>query len=83
LGVAILLTLRCGLALNPQFVAFTFWVRPPSGASPLMRFVAGAYFAARAVTRFVIGARRIVVVPPVKRVLHAARTVAAERHRGV
>jgi hypothetical protein len=48
-----------------------------------MRFVAGSYFAARAVTRFVIGARRIVVVPPVKRVLQTARTVAAERHREV
>ena len=42
---------------------------------PLMRFVAGADFAARAVTRSVIGARRVTVSPPVKRVLQTPQTV--------
>src|SRR5262245_15810652 len=41
---------------------------------PLMRFVAGADFAARAVTRYVFGARR--VSPAVKRVLQTPQTVA-------
>jgi len=82
--VAILLTFsKMRPRFEPSVRRLHFWVRPSSRASPLMRFVAGAYFAARAVTRFVIGARRTVVVPPVKRVLQTARTAAAERHRRV
>jgi cation diffusion facilitator CzcD-associated flavoprotein CzcO len=42
---------------------------------PLMRFVAGADFAARAVTRSVIGGRRLTISPPVKRVLQTPQTV--------
>jgi cation diffusion facilitator CzcD-associated flavoprotein CzcO len=42
---------------------------------PLMRFVAGADFAARAVTRSVIGGRRVTVGPPVKRVIQTRQTV--------
>jgi FAD-dependent urate hydroxylase len=43
---------------------------------PLMRFVAGADFAARAVTRSVIGARRVAVGSPVKRGLPTSQAVA-------
>jgi cation diffusion facilitator CzcD-associated flavoprotein CzcO len=42
---------------------------------PLMRFVAGADFAARAVTRFVIGTRRVAVGPSGKRVLQTPQAV--------
>jgi cation diffusion facilitator CzcD-associated flavoprotein CzcO len=42
---------------------------------PLMRFVAGADFAARAIARSVTGARRVTVSPPVKRVLQTLQSV--------
>jgi cation diffusion facilitator CzcD-associated flavoprotein CzcO len=49
---------------------------------PLMRFVAGADFAARAVTRSVIGARRVAVRPPVRRVLQQLNTVGVPTAQG-
>jgi hypothetical protein len=43
---------------------------------PLMRFVAGADFAARAVTQSVMSARRVIFSPSVKRILKIPKIVA-------
>lgn len=50
---------------------------------PLMRFVAGADFAARAVARSVISARRVLIGSPVTRVLQTPQTVTVPTTRGV